>query len=235
MPDLYACDARHADEPLTTSARLRAIAAGIEEGNLNDPRGVRVGTLRAAADGIERLLATVREISELAPGNCSLAPGLAVRALLARGVAPQEATGRGLEPELLYGPGRAARATTRLAPPSDAGCEGVFYGCANLLPEDRCGRCVPSIQENPNPGPMSDHPSYPAPPRADPASLPAKSLLDYEIEREIAATGALLDSMFSDPETDGHCGSPGEWMIERLDELETEKARRLRSASAKPL
>lgn len=30
----------------------------------------------------------------------------------------------------------------QLIPPSDAECDGTFYGCGNMLPEDRCGRCV---------------------------------------------------------------------------------------------
>jgi hypothetical protein len=40
--------------------RLRDAARGIEEGNLADPHGHRVGMLRAAAEEIEHLRATLR-------------------------------------------------------------------------------------------------------------------------------------------------------------------------------
>ncbi len=57
-------------------------------------------------------------------------------------------------------------------------------------------------------------------------TLPAKDLTDDQIRSEIERIGKLWDDMMSNPEFEGHGGSPGEWMIERLMELETARDRR---------
>ena len=60
----------------------------------------------------------------------------------------------------------------------------------------------------------------------DTTRLPARDLSAAEITREIGRVSELWDEMSADDEFEGHGGSPGEWMIERLDELETEQKRR---------
>lgn len=50
-------------------------------------------------------------------------------------------------------------------------------------------------------------------------------LTDSQIEDELAALGKLFEDSRSDGE--GHGGSPGEWMVERMGELETEQKRRV--------
>jgi hypothetical protein len=62
--------------------------------------------------------------------------------------------------------------------------------------------------------------------RPNAPALPAKALLDHEIAHEIRRIGKEWDDMFADPDFEGHSGSPGEWMVERLNELETEQERR---------
>lgn len=53
---------------------------------------------------------------------------------------------------------------------------------------------------------------------------PAKQLTTRQIRLEIADLGQQWDEFRKD--LDGMSGSPGEWMIERLDELWTELKRR---------
>lgn len=56
------------------------------------------------------------------------------------------------------------------------------------------------------------------------AETPARHMQDAAIERELAKLAKRWDSFrASDPEGGG---SPGEWMVERMDELETEQRRR---------
>lgn len=55
---------------------------------------------------------------------------------------------------------------------------------------------------------------------------PATNLTDEQITSEIDRIGKLWDESRNDPEFEGHSGSPGEWMIERLMELETAQRRR---------
>lgn len=55
---------------------------------------------------------------------------------------------------------------------------------------------------------------------------PASALSDEEIAAELDELGKKWDASFADDE--GHSGSPGEWMVERMDELETEQRRRAR-------
>jgi hypothetical protein len=68
----------------------------------------------------------------------------------------------------------------------------------------------------------------------DPTRLPAKELTDRELVAEQTRVEKLWDSMFEPDEDgevfEGHCGSPGEWMSERMDEIATEQARRTRKS-----
>ena len=52
----------------------------------------------------------------------------------------------------------------------------------------------------------------------------ASVLTDEEIKRELSDLAAKWDESRDDDE--GHAGSPGEWIVERMDELETEQKRR---------
>ena len=45
------------------------------------------------------------------------------------------------------------------------------------------------------------------------------------IENELAALGVQFEEFRAN--CDGHGGSPGEWMIERMDELDTELRKRM--------
>lgn len=56
---------------------------------------------------------------------------------------------------------------------------------------------------------------------------PAKNMTDTEIIEELVE----LDDMFYEfrKDLDGMSGSPGEWMVERIDELSTELERRRKS------
>ena len=56
----------------------------------------------------------------------------------------------------------------------------------------------------------------------------ATVLTDEEITRELDELEARWKA-FQDDIGEGHGGSPGEWMVERMDELETERNRRVRS------
>jgi len=53
---------------------------------------------------------------------------------------------------------------------------------------------------------------------------PASELTDAELVSEEYRLGILWDSIRDDDE--GHGGSPGEWVYERLDEIEAEQKRR---------
>jgi len=55
----------------------------------------------------------------------------------------------------------------------------------------------------------------------------AALLSDGEIAAELADLGKKWDA-FTASDDEGHGGSPGEWMVERMDELETEQKRRAR-------
>jgi hypothetical protein len=57
-------------------------------------------------------------------------------------------------------------------------------------------------------------------------NTPARNLDDADLTAELAEVERKWDAYFSDPYFDGHSGSPGEWMAERMDELRTELARR---------
>lgn len=53
-----------------------------------------------------------------------------------------------------------------------------------------------------------------------------RTMSDDEIRQELDQIGKDFVASRADPEFDGHCGSPGEWMYERIGELETELRRR---------
>ncbi len=55
---------------------------------------------------------------------------------------------------------------------------------------------------------------------------PARALTVKRISDELDVLEARLRDMHDNPDFDGHCGSPGEWMVERMDDLETELKRR---------
>jgi hypothetical protein len=56
---------------------------------------------------------------------------------------------------------------------------------------------------------------------------PARQMSNDEIESEIGELIAKWDDLRKDlEESGGMSGSPGEWMVERMDELETERLRR---------
>ena len=66
-------------------------------------------------------------------------------------------------------------------------------------------------------------------PAADPGTrgVPARRLSDAQLAAEEAWLGARWDALHdSMEESGGHSGSPGEWIWERLGELETEAKRR---------
>lgn len=50
----------------------------------------------------------------------------------------------------------------------------------------------------------------------------AKQMTETDIRAEIKQLRHQFNSMRDDPEFDGHGGSPGEWMDERIGELEHE-------------
>lgn len=66
----------------------------------------------------------------------------------------------------------------------------------------------------------------------NPSRLPARDLTDGELAVELARVERRWDRLH-EPDEDGgvcgHGGSPGEWMVERMDEITTEQSRRLRS------
>ena len=53
----------------------------------------------------------------------------------------------------------------------------------------------------------------------------AAQMTDAEIAAELSKLGAEWDA-FASSDDEGHGGSPGEWMIERMGELETERSKR---------
>lgn len=68
--------------------------------------------------------------------------------------------------------------------------------------------------------------------------LPASDLTDRELLEEQGRVEKLWDQMH-EPDDDGelfegHGGSPGEWMVERMDEIATEQARRAALPSPNP-
>lgn len=79
---------------------------------------------------------------------------------------------------------------------------------------------------------MTEHNTSPSPSReeTDITKLSAKHLTDQELIAEQTRVEKLWDSMF-EPDEDGEVfegrgGSPGEWMVERMDEIATEQRRR---------
>lgn len=54
----------------------------------------------------------------------------------------------------------------------------------------------------------------------------AREMTDIQLREALADVAAKWDAMHSDPEFEGHSGSPGEWMFERMNEIETEIRRR---------
>jgi hypothetical protein len=55
--------------------------------------------------------------------------------------------------------------------------------------------------------------------------MPANALPSSALAAELEQLARKWDRLMSD-EFDGHGGSPGEWMVERMDEIETELRRR---------
>lgn len=55
--------------------------------------------------------------------------------------------------------------------------------------------------------------------------LSASAMTDAAIAAELASLGKQWDE-FVASDDEGHGGSPGEWMVERMGELETEQKRR---------
>jgi hypothetical protein len=64
-----------------------------------------------------------------------------------------------------------------------------------------------------------------APDRAVDALRPVRELSDLELAAELTERGNDWDAVRADDE--GHGGSPGEWIIERIDEIEAEIKRRV--------
>lgn len=57
---------------------------------------------------------------------------------------------------------------------------------------------------------------------------PARTMTDDELSAELQNVERQWDEcMALCEESGGHSGSPGEWMVERMDEIRTEKTRRL--------
>lgn len=65
----------------------------------------------------------------------------------------------------------------------------------------------------------------PQPAVRDPSKLPASELTNPELIAEHASRCAEWDAFFT-PDFEGHGGSPGEWLAERIGELDQEVARR---------
>lgn len=61
----------------------------------------------------------------------------------------------------------------------------------------------------------------------DTTQLPARDLTDAELANELARVDELWTELKADlEESGGHGGAPGEWMVERMDEIATEQSRR---------
>jgi hypothetical protein len=74
----------------------------------------------------------------------------------------------------------------------------------------------------------SDPPKVPA--RKEGLTMvPAKRLTDAEIVSELTTLGEQWDAFRIGVDDDYGGGSPGEWMVERMGELETEQKRRSRA------
>jgi hypothetical protein len=58
------------------------------------------------------------------------------------------------------------------------------------------------------------------------SSRDASLLSDSELSLELDALEAKWKKFRSEPDDEGHAGSPGEWTYERMNELETEQQRR---------
>jgi hypothetical protein len=56
--------------------------------------------------------------------------------------------------------------------------------------------------------------------------IPAARMTDAELAMDLALLGRLWDESRSDLDDEGHGGSPGEWMWERMGEVEAEQKRR---------
>lgn len=63
-------------------------------------------------------------------------------------------------------------------------------------------------------------------------NTPARNLDEADLFAELAEVERKWDDYFSDPDFEGHSGSPGEWMAERMDELRAEIGRRAHSSEA---
>jgi hypothetical protein len=55
--------------------------------------------------------------------------------------------------------------------------------------------------------------------------VPARNMTDEEISAELKSLGDQWDE-FQASDDEGHGGSPGEWMVERMGELEQEQKKR---------
>jgi hypothetical protein len=55
-----------------------------------------------------------------------------------------------------------------------------------------------------------------------------RQMTDVELTAEYDSMWGLWDTSREDEE--GHSGSPGEWIMERIDEIETEQKRRKRGS-----
>ena len=56
-------------------------------------------------------------------------------------------------------------------------------------------------------------------------------MTDAELKSELASLVAEWDELHSDPDDEGHGGSPGEWLVERMGEIEHEQKRRGQNCS----
>lgn len=54
---------------------------------------------------------------------------------------------------------------------------------------------------------------------------PIAEMSDEELRAELDRAGEEFDALFDEMD-DGHAGSPGEWLYERIDEIETAMKRR---------
>lgn len=64
---------------------------------------------------------------------------------------------------------------------------------------------------------------------------PARQMSDNELDAELRELFAKWDDLRKDlEESGGMSGSPGEWLVERMDEIEAEKSRRLDKRLSNP-
>jgi hypothetical protein len=59
-----------------------------------------------------------------------------------------------------------------------------------------------------------------------PAEKPARDMSDAELLAELSLARHRFEH-YRDDDDEGHSGSPGEWLYERIDELKTENERRI--------